>query len=144
VRPFILPAKNQDEEQFTTTGSQQRVDDFGTFFTTATERQRCEYLLQELRDGRQLPHSRDRPEYSFNLPLGGKDWGPQMTKIYDATRKKTDLTFEDLNDIAYVFLRYCKWTVLCSGWYMGNCNVFFLFVGFCQVYFMLTKSMRIF
>ncbi|GJJ79227.1 hypothetical protein EMPS_11587 [Entomortierella parvispora] len=100
VRPLILPAKNQDEEQFTITCSQQRVDDSDTFFTTATERQRCEYLLQELRDGRQLPQSRNRPEYSFNLPLGGKDWGPQMTKIYDATRKKTDLTFEDLNDIA--------------------------------------------
>ncbi|KAF9333846.1 hypothetical protein BG006_003050 [Podila minutissima] len=80
--------------------SERHRDDTDSIFTATTERQLREYLLQELRNGRQLPRNRDRPEYTFNLPLGGRDWGPQMTRIYDATRKKTDLTFQDLNESA--------------------------------------------
>ena len=101
VRPFVLPEGDQDEEQhLAAVASEHHGDDSDAFFTTATERQHREYLLQELRDGRQLPYNRDRPEYTFNLPLGGRDWGPQMTRIYDATCEKPDLTFQDLNDIA--------------------------------------------
>lgn len=101
----MLPEEDQDEEQrLAMVASKDHGDDADSFFTAATERQLREYLLQELRNGRQLPRNHDCPKYTFNLPLGGRDWGPQMTRIYDATRKKTDLTFQDLNEIAYVFL----------------------------------------
>ncbi|KAF8962508.1 hypothetical protein BGZ46_001171 [Entomortierella lignicola] len=77
-----------------------RDEDSDAFFITSTARQRCDHLLQELRNGRQLNCNGDRPQYTFNLALGGRDWKPKMTEIYDATRKKAGLTFQDLNEIA--------------------------------------------
>lgn len=92
-----------EERHFAAAMGNRQKDDLCTFFTTPTESQRREDFLQGLRNGKQLRYQ-DRPEYTFNLPLGGRDWGPQMTRIYDATRKKTNLTYHDLNEIAYVFL----------------------------------------
>ncbi|KAI1313907.1 hypothetical protein EDD11_002407 [Mortierella claussenii] len=106
IRPFSLPEEVDDEvdqdkeDQLTITASSHRDEDSYSFFTTPTTRQRCNNLLQELRDGRQLNFIDDRPQYTFNLNLGGKDWGSKMTEIYNATRKKTGLTYQDLNEIA--------------------------------------------
>ncbi|KAG9062283.1 hypothetical protein KI688_006615 [Linnemannia hyalina] len=103
VRPFVLPLEDKDEDEepvLTTVANQHHRDDSDSVFTSATEHQHREYLLQILHDGKQLPRNCNRPDYTFNLPLGGKDWGPQMTRIYDATRQKAALTFRDLNEIA--------------------------------------------
>lgn len=97
----MLPLEDEDEEPLLTAiANQHQGDDSDTVFTSATEHQHREYLLQALHDGKQLPRNCDRPDYTFNLPLGGKDWGPKMTRIYDTTRQKAILTFRDLNEIA--------------------------------------------
>ncbi|KAF9084438.1 hypothetical protein BGX29_002562, partial [Mortierella sp. GBA35] len=101
AQPFILPEDDKDEEPLPASIAIQHYgDDLNIFFTSTTEHQHREYLLQALHDGKQLPRNCDRPDYTFNLPLGGKDWGPRMTRIYDATRQKAILTFQDLNEIA--------------------------------------------
>ncbi|KAF8925039.1 hypothetical protein BGZ47_003514, partial [Haplosporangium gracile] len=101
VQPFILPEDDKGEEPLSASiAIQHHGDDPNTFFTSTTEHQHREYLLQALHDGKQLPSNCDRPDYTFTLPLGGKDWGAKMTRIYDATRQKEILTFRDLNEIA--------------------------------------------
>ncbi|KAF9979237.1 hypothetical protein BGZ65_006706 [Modicella reniformis] len=91
---------DQDEDQYSATVTGEELgDNPDTFFTSPTEYQRREYLLQELSNGRKFPIY-DRPDYTFNLPLGERDWGPQLTSIYNTTRRKADLTHNDLNDIA--------------------------------------------
>lgn len=128
VRLFRLPVEDEDNEALLSgIANQHHGDDSDTFFNSATERQHRENLLQALHDGKQLPRNLNRPDYTFNVPLGGKDWGPQMTEIYDATRKKTHLTFEDLNEIAYIFLPCKKFTCcLYIGMLPGSNSFFFI------------------
>lgn len=101
VRPLILPEDGESEESLPVgIAIQHHGPAPNTFFTSTTEHQHREYLLQALYDGKQLPHDCNRPDYTFTLPLGGKDWGARMTRIYDATRQNENLTFRDLNEIA--------------------------------------------
>ncbi|KAG0274869.1 hypothetical protein BGZ96_004060, partial [Linnemannia gamsii] len=101
VQPFILPEDDKCEEALpASVAIQHHADDPITFFTSTTEHQHREYLLQALHDGKQLPRNCDRPDYTFTLPLGGKDWGARMTRMYDATRQKAILTCQDLNEIS--------------------------------------------
>ncbi|KAF9343955.1 hypothetical protein BGX34_006191, partial [Mortierella sp. NVP85] len=81
VRPFTLLGGNDEESLPTSILTQHHEDDPSTFFTSPTEHQRRESLLQALHDGKQL--NINRPDYTFNLPLDERDWGPRMTRIYD-------------------------------------------------------------
>lgn len=105
IRPLILSTGYGGAETVITNETiQNHGDDADTVFIGPSEHEQREYLLQALHAGEQLPRNCGRPDYVFTLPLGGKDWGPQMTRTYDATRQKAGLTFQDLNEIAYVLL----------------------------------------
>ncbi|KAK3837556.1 MAG: hypothetical protein J3R72DRAFT_525856 [Linnemannia gamsii] len=103
IRPLILPSRYGGAETVITNETiQNHGDDADTVFIGPSEHEQREYLLQALHAGEQLPRNCGRPDYIFTLPLGGRDWGSQMTRTYDATRQKAGLTFQDLNEIAYV------------------------------------------
>ncbi|KAF9347662.1 hypothetical protein BGX34_002964 [Mortierella sp. NVP85] len=98
ARSFILSEDKDEKSHPTNVPIQHHGNDPNAFFTGPTEHQRRECLLQALHDGKQL--NIDRPDYTFNLPLDGRDWGPRMTRIYNVARQKEVLTSQDLNEVA--------------------------------------------
>ncbi|KAG0007656.1 hypothetical protein BGZ80_004396 [Entomortierella chlamydospora] len=89
----ILPTTSVSSESIST------FDNTAEFFSQSQHLQ--DVVLETLQKGKVLPAwARDRPTWKFQMRVGGKDYGPDVTSWYNQARTNHSLTHNDVDKIA--------------------------------------------
>ncbi|KAF9342302.1 hypothetical protein BGX26_007840, partial [Mortierella sp. AD094] len=91
----VLLSKSISNETIST------LDNAAEFFSQSQSLQ--DVVLETLQKGEVLPAwARDRPSWTFQMKVGEKDYGPDITSWYNQARVDHSLTHNDVDKIAYV------------------------------------------